>query len=339
VKFGLSRDLILRLAASRDLARPALNDIRNFLTIGLNSSGQVSANAGNPFLKPITSDNFDATLEWYFKGTGLGSLTFDAFYKNIHNYIYQNTIERQITSNNITENVFVRGPANYSGTGKVKGFEIAYQQSYDFLPGLLSGFGLSANYTYVTSKGIPNAFLTTNTSPIGVPGTLPLAQLSKHTSNIQPFYEKGPISLRAAYNWRSKFLLTESDVIFPYFPIYNDAGGTQDASAFFSITPTLKVGVQGTNLLNSVTKTMQQYTLDGALAPRTYFMYDRRFAFIVRGSFGGAAAAPPPPPPPAPAPLPPETQTCADGTVIEATAVCPAAPPPPPPVPAAPERG
>jgi opacity protein-like surface antigen len=44
------------------------------------------------------------------------------------------------------------------------------------------------------------------------------------------------------------------------------------------------------------------------------------------------AAAPPPPPPPPPAP--PATQTCPDGSVIEATATCPAPPPPPPPPPA-----
>ena len=43
-----------------------------------------------------------------------------------------------------------------------------------------------------------------------------------------------------------------------------------------------------------------------------------------------------PPPPPAP---PPATQTCADGTVILATDVCPAPPPPPPPPAPEPERG
>ena len=102
-------------------------------------------------------------------------------------------------------------------------------------------------------------------SPIGVSGNLPLAQLSKHTFNIQPFYEKGPFSIRVAYNWRSKFLLTESDVIFPYFPIYNDKTGTLDASAFYTITPTLKIGVQAQNLTNEVTKTLQQFTLDGRL--------------------------------------------------------------------------
>ena len=50
--------------------------------------------------------------------------------------------------------------------------------------------------------------------------------------------------------------------------------------------------------------------------------------------FGGEAAPPPPPPPPVPA-----TQTCPDGTVIDATATCPAPPPPPPPPPAPVERG
>jgi opacity protein-like surface antigen len=48
------------------------------------------------------------------------------------------------------------------------------------------------------------------------------------------------------------------------------------------------------------------------------------------------AALPPPPPPPPPPPAP-ATQTCPDGSVIDATATCPAPPPPPPPAPA--QRG
>jgi hypothetical protein len=149
------------------------------------------------------------------------------------------------------------------------------------------------------------------------------------------------ISIRVAYNWRSKFLLTESDVIFPYFPIWNDKTGTLDASAFYSITPWIKVGVQATNLTNEVTKTLQQFTLDGRLAPRSYFMNDRRYAFILRGTFGGGSPPPPPSPPPLPPP-PPATQTCADGSVIAAAASCPVPPPPPPPPPPpapTPERG
>jgi hypothetical protein len=88
-----------------------------------------------------------------------------------------------------------------------------------------------------------------------------------------------------AYNWRSKFLLTASDVIFPYFPIYNDASGSVDATAFFKLDDHFKIGMQAVNITNEVTKTLQQFTVDGLLGPRSYFMNDRRFHIILRGSF------------------------------------------------------
>jgi len=286
LKFGLTDDLLLRLAYGKNMARPALNDIRNFLTTGFDvSTNQLTSTAGNPFLKPAVSDNFDASLEWYF--ARVGSVTFNLFAKNIHNFFFQNVIERDITSNGITQTVAVRGVDNFrDGTGKIRGAELAYQQTFDFLPGLLSGLGISANYTYIKSKGLPqqNTFRA-ETSPVGVQGNLPLEQLSKHNVNIAPFYEKGPISIRAAYNWRSKFLLTSSDVIFPYYPIFNDKTGRLDGSIFYSLTDKIKVGVQGVNLTNTVTKTLQQFEANGLLGPRSYFMEDRRFSFIVRGSF------------------------------------------------------
>jgi uncharacterized protein with beta-barrel porin domain len=64
------------------------------------------------------------------------------------------------------------------------------------------------------------------------------------------------------------------------------------------------------------------------------------FKFVL--PLGGHAAPPPPPPappPPPPPPPPPATQTCPDGSVIDATATCPPPPPPPPPPPAPVERG
>src|SRR5206468_335391 len=81
---------------------------------------------------------------------------------------------------------------------------------------------------------------------------------------------------------------------------WNGATGTLDASAFYSLRPNLKIGVQAQNLTNEVVKTLQQFTIDGKLGPRSYFMNDRRFSFILRGSLGGSSAPPPPPPPPAP---------------------------------------
>jgi len=288
LKFGLSNDVIVRLAGSKVLTRPDLANIRNFITVGFDAnSGLPNATAGNPFLKPATAWQVDATLEWYF--ARVGSLTFNAFHKWVDNFFYSSVITRNINSNGVTLPVTVRGPANFEGTGKIKGVEVAYQQTFDFLPGFLNGLGFSGNYSYIDSSGLPNSFLNggtpSNTSTI-TPGNLPLEQLSKHNYNATLFYEKGPISLRAAWNWRSKFLLTPADVIFPYTSIFQDGGGQLDASAFINVTKQIKVGVQGVNLNNQVTKTLQAYTGDpDRLAPRSYFVNDRRFSFIVRGAF------------------------------------------------------
>ena len=76
-----------------------------------------------------------------------------------------------------------------------------------------------------------------------------------------------------------------------------------------------------------------------------FFDTDSRFtshSLLASLVYNFASAAPPPPappPPPPPPPAAPATQTCPDGSVIEATATCPPPPPPPPPPPAPVERG
>jgi TonB-dependent receptor len=288
VKFGLSRDLLIRLAGSKVLTRPDFSNIRPYVTYNLeNGSGNVGIQAGNPYLKPATAWQFDATLEWYF--ARVGQLTLNGFYKKVDGFFYQALVNRTLTNNGITQNIIARGPENYDGKGTIKGFEVSYQQVFDFLPSFLSGFGFNGNYSYIDSSGLPNSFLNggtpSSTSTVAT-GSLPLEGLSKHNANGTLFYEKGPISLRAAYNWRSKFLLTAADVIFPYTSIFQDAFGQLDASAFINLNKAIKIGVQGVNLTNSITKTLQAYkagSLD--LAPRSYFMNDRRFSFILRANY------------------------------------------------------
>jgi TonB-dependent receptor len=287
LKLGITDDVVVRFAASKVLTRPLNDYLRNFFNYQLQGGGNLTAEAGNPTLRPATAWQFDASAEWYF--ARVGSVSLNLFYKDIKDFFFQSVESRAITNNGVTQNVLVRLPENFGGKGKIKGFELAYQQTYDFLPGFLSGLGVSANYTFIKSKGLPSVFLnaggTINPSTV-TPGNLPLEQLSKHNVNATIFYEKGPISLRAAYNWRSRFLLTAADVIFPYYSIFNEATGQLDASAFFSVTKDIKIGVQGVNLLNEVTKTSQAYTGSAdLLAPRSYFMNDRRFSFVVRGNF------------------------------------------------------
>ncbi len=80
--------------------------------------------------------------------------------------------------------------------GKVKGFEIGYQQFFDFLPGAFSGLGVSANYTYADSEQ---------------PNGNPLLDISKNTYNLQVFWEYEGVSTRLAYNYRDSFLDTEDE--------------------------------------------------------------------------------------------------------------------------------
>lgn len=287
LRLGVTDDLLFRFAVSKVMTRPDTSYIRNFVNIGIDGNGQLTASVGNPYLKPATAWQADLTAEWYFDR--VGSLTLNAFYKRVSNFFYQAVVPFDITNNGITLPVTTRGPANFDGTGKIKGFEVAYQQTFDFLPGFLSGLGVNGNYSYIESSGLPNTFLNTG-SPVNQgsipPGNLPLEGLSKHNLNATVFYENERISLRAAYNWRSRFLLTAADVIFPYTSIFNEPTGQLDASLFINLNEQIKFGVQGVNLLNEVTKTSQAFTGDPArLAPRSYFMNDRRFSFIIRGNF------------------------------------------------------
>lgn len=116
-------------------------------------------------------------------------------------------------------------------------------------------------------------------------GDLPQPGVSEHTVNAVLFYDKGPLSARAAYNWRSDFLQTPRDVIFPFSPIYGESTGQLDASIFYELTDNIKIGAQGVNLLDEVTRTSQVVDFDGTRITRSAFRNDRRFTFLVRFDF------------------------------------------------------
>jgi TonB-dependent receptor len=247
-------------------------------------------NAGNPDLLPAESDNFDFTVEWYF--ADVGQLTFALFYKELKNIRTNDVQRRTFTNNGATFDAIVTTAVNSPDTGKIKGFEVAYQQQYHFGDGWLSGFGLNANYTYVDSSNVPQSTLS-ETDPDVAAGRqstvdtslLPLEGLSEHTVNIQPFYEYGNLAVRLAYTWRSEFLLTIRDVIVPFQPIMNEATGQLDASVFYHIGDRWTVGLQGVNLTQEVIETSAVLNNDLLQAPRSWFMNDRRYSLIFRGHF------------------------------------------------------
>lgn len=293
VKVGLTPEFLLRFGYTQAIRRSDLGLTRNQLQITDRVvSGEFlgfEAQAGNTFLRPIKSEQFDLSAEWYFAPTG--SLTLSLFQKSLEDVITNGFYDRTLTNGGQTYDVYVRGPTNATEDGDIKGMELAYQQFYDFLPGWWSGFGIQANYTYIDSSGVPQENLSADkANPGGLEpaidtSLLPLESLSKHNANFAAIYENETISARLAYSWRSEYLLTTRDEVVPFAPIYSDATGQLDGSFFYTVSPTFKVGVQGVNLLDETTKTFQVLNDNLLQAPRSWFKNDRRFSFVVRATF------------------------------------------------------
>lgn len=296
LKLEVGGGLQFRAAYTRTVAPPQFDQTRSFYNVNLSTSDQIIAfngapvanfQVGNPRLKPVEADNYDLTAEWYF--SSVGSLTLSLFKKNLYG-VQTNALQRQsFTNNGQTFDAIVTTPINSEETGKVKGFEVGYQQTLTFLPGFLSGLGLSGNFTYVDSKGVSQQQLDPNDPNVttGIianvnTSNLPLQGLSKYQFNFAPFYQRNGLELRAAYNWRSKNLLTIRDVIVPNSPVIAEKYGQLDASIFYAVTPSIRMGFQGVNLTNSITKTSYVLNDEVLTRPRNWFINDRRFTFSVR---------------------------------------------------------
>src|SRR3546814_17486326 len=113
----------------------------------------------------------------------------------------------------------MRGPRNVKDGGQLYGLEAGFQTFFDFLPGLLSGLGMQANYTLVAQSGISNSNLATQGALDGggtggfgagldvsggrgaVVDSHRLAGLSQHTFNIVVLYAKGTAALGLPQHW------------------------------------------------------------------------------------------------------------------------------------------
>jgi iron complex outermembrane receptor protein len=314
--FQLSDDVIARFGASKGLYFPNLDQTRNTKVLNMSSTAvrenpnaeedannpvvdivnlSLTGSAQNPFLKPEESTNFDLTTEWYFAKAG--SLTLGLFYKDLDNIIRQRGFVESVTNNGVTQDFLLSGPAN-TGSGSLQGIELSYSQFYDMLPGAWSGLGLQLNYTYIDQNGLNDPETGLGGVRIGADGTplndsrnsfraftgLPLEGYSDQNFNVVGMYEYNDISFRLAYTWRSEYMVTRRDSN-EFAPIYTKAAGMLDASLFYNINDSWKVGLEANNLLDLETKTLAQVNQEGKLMESLSFDTDRRFAISVRGSF------------------------------------------------------
>lgn len=198
IRYAAQPDLILRAAAYRSLVRPNIADLAPRVEINEDDEAEV----GNPNLVPYEAWNFDATVEYYMSNNG--AITAGVFYKEIDNFIFSQRVRNPEPFEGIP---ITRLDTTLNGeSAEIFGIELGFSQQLDFLPGLLSGFLVQANYTYTDATGLisdGNIDAITD-APTFREITLPSA--SKHTFNGVLGYEKGPVSLRLAGTYRDLYL-------------------------------------------------------------------------------------------------------------------------------------
>lgn len=322
VKMEFSDALLGRFAYAKAVAYPDMGDVRNNVSMSTDqyeatydsynvtgADGEPTTvrvpnkmwvdewrgSGGNTRLMPMESDQYDVSLEWYFAPTG--SLTGTVFYKDLSNFFVQGAVIENIANPVYPDEIrqVELTTTRNGGKGEMYGYELAYQQFFDFLPSPWDGLGVQGTFTKIRSSGVPHNEEDYENSDWANGGendtgarvnlnNVPLQGQSEETVNFTLMYEKYDWQLRAAYNWRSKYLLTTRDVISKY-PLWSDDIGMLDASIMYNINDNITVGLQGTNLTNEQTKTLAILNDEGMTAGRSWFVMDRRYTLSLRAKF------------------------------------------------------
>ena len=240
IRWEPQQNLVLRAAGYKSLVRPKLSKLAPRFTIEQNDDNEREGEFGNPNLKPYEAWNFDAGVEYYLPNNG--ALSAGVFYKDVKNFIVDTNLEDAGEYQGIAYDEATI-PIN-GDKAKIWGLELSYQQALRFLPSPLDGFLVSANYTYTDATGdVPTDGDITDLRKI----TLPAA--AKHTFNAALGYEKGPVSLRLAGTYRSKYLdelgdtAEEDRIIDNHFQL--------DLSAKYDVTKQVQVFYEWVNINNA----------------------------------------------------------------------------------------
>ena len=195
VRHEFSENLLGRFALTRAISRPDYVDVVPRV-LETTDGGRTTVSRGNPDLEATLSNNVDAGLEYYIRPLGVVSV--NAFYKDLEDFRYTLVYDGPYTTSTGTVTANITEALN-APEGHLAGVEFNWQQTFDFLPGWASGFGVFANYTF-TDAEIETATAYAGRNTFVLPGQ------SDETYNAALFYENYGFSARVSYTHRSEFL-------------------------------------------------------------------------------------------------------------------------------------
>ncbi|NVK25855.1 MAG: TonB-dependent receptor [Gammaproteobacteria bacterium] len=159
----------LRFAAAKVMARAEMPDMRVSGTWSYGTEDSTGIRYADfnattsPSLKPFYATQYDLSYEHYFEETE-GAIVFAVFYKDIESIVQQFTAEDfdfdsvGIVTPDVDEDGLPVTPRDYSAKfnngegGYLRGVEVAYTQTFSFLPGILEGLGFAGNYSFTESE-------------------------------------------------------------------------------------------------------------------------------------------------------------------------------------------
>jgi len=262
-RLNLRENLLLRASASKTLTRPTLTNLRISDTFAVQPPSPGLHTTGNAGLKPYTAKNVDLGIEWYINDTSYLALA--GFYKNVSNFVSMMTEPTRIA-----DYPFLQTRPVNAESAIIKGAELSFQHTFDYLPAPFDGFGVQLNYTTVDSQ---QSF-----DPSIASGQFAVEGLSD-SGNLVLFYEKDRFGIRAAWNWRDEYL---SDISGEQGePTTVNSYNQLDLSTNFKLTDNISIFADATNLTGQTESAWQRYR------NRVYWLLDhgRTVTLGIRGTW------------------------------------------------------
>lgn len=234
--YALTPRLLLRGAVTKTIARPSQQFLLPVRTV---NEAEMELTDGNPDLGVTESINYDLSLELYLKPLGLVSV--GAFQKDIDGFYFNQT--STIQSGEFAG--YDRERPELGKGGRIKGLEVDLQQRLTFLPGLLSGLGIGANYTFIDAEGVyPNRA-----------ERLPFIDTARRIGNLNVFYARGPVDLRVFMNYRGPYLTGVGAR--PALDVYEDDRTTLSFFAKYRLNDRVTFNVDVNNITDSPKRAYQ----------------------------------------------------------------------------------
>jgi TonB-dependent receptor len=208
-RYDLTANIVLRASWSRSMGRPSISRQIPSTTIyeggdpededASGTRGTIQQN--NTALKPMYSDNYDLSFEWYFSKAGIFSA--GVFERRIDGYIMW------IRETLGPEGGHGFGPEYYDysyrtqvnmNKARVRGVEFNYNQALSFLPAALRTMRLSANATLMDTSG------TFDSDSIGGSGTTALPGFKDSLLNLGITWPVRKFQVRVFYNYNAPYL-------------------------------------------------------------------------------------------------------------------------------------